>query len=380
MRGPVGTNYIGPVAQANGLTSDNRVGRRWAEVIDFFTQREVYHVAFWLLAAALLFYLESPLESGREAAAVMTSLGFYAAIVYFNLGYLLPNYLTDKRVVMYSVLFVTAAVIATPLRSMVLYWIYNGSPEIQFSLLAAQGNIFISHLAVGTGSTMVKIAADWTRNTRERQQLEAENLQSELRFLRSQVNPHFLFNTLNSLYALTLKKSDRAPETVLKLSSMMRYMLYESNARHVPLEKEVDYVRDYLALEQLRHGEGADIEFTVDGEIERQQIAPMLFITFVENAFKHGLARVLGKGYVHIVLLIEGDEVRFHIENAKPTVDDRDDGPGGIGLINVQRRLELLYPEQHELHTLETADTYSVDLYLDLSLDTASVTTKPQLT
>ena len=343
-----------------------RIRTRVGQLVDLVAQREVYHVLFWVIAGLGLFYLERPLQNSREVIGVLSTLGFYAGIVYFNLNYLFPNYLNEKQVGLYVMFFILAAMIATPLRSLVLYWVYDRSVLGTSELLNVQASIFLSHLAVGTGSTMLKIAADWTRSSRERQKLEAQNLQSELRFLRSQVNPHFLFNTLNSLYALTLKKSDSAPATVLKLSNMMRYMLYESNARLVPLQKEVDYVRNYLDLEQLRHGEHADIRFDVDGDIIEQQIAPMLFITFVENAFKHGFARVLEGAFVHIILLIEGDEVRFHIENAKPSLRPDDDEPGGIGLINVQRRLDLLYDQRYELHSLETEDTYSVDLYLNL--------------
>lgn len=346
----------------------------------FAARREVYHAAAWAGATALLLVLEAPIEDSREVVAVLASVGFYAAITYFNLSYLFPEYLMRKRIGLYLLLFVLAALIMTPLRSLVIYWIYVRSPVGVDGLLEQQGLIFVSHLAVGGTSTMLKIASDWTRGTRERQRLQQQTLTSELRFLRTQINPHFLFNTLNSLYALTLKKSDRAPETVLKLSEMMRYMLYESNAATVPLGKEVDYLRNYLDLERLRHGDQADIRFDVEGAVDEQVIAPMIIVTFVENAFKHGIAKVLGAGFVHMVLLVERDEIRFHIENAKPTdaLAERDDhgaravqpnrGPsGGIGLINVGRRLDLLYPGRHELHTLVTDDVYAVDLYLDLS-------------
>lgn len=345
----------------------------------FVARREVYHVALWATLTALLLVLESPITDSRQVIAVLASVGFYAAISYFNLGYLFPEYLMRKRIGLYVLLFAIAALIMTPLRSLVIYWIYVRSPVGVEGLLAQQGLIFVSHLAVGGTSTMLKIASDWTRGTRERQRLQQQSLSSELKFLRTQINPHFLFNTLNSLYALTLKKSDRAPETVLKLSEMMRYMLYESNAAAVPLSKEVDYLRNYLDLERLRHGEQADIRFDVEGEVDGQAIAPMILVTFVENAFKHGIAKVLGAGFVHMVLLVEREEIRFHIENAKPSdalaeSDAHGDralaappsAAGGIGLINVGRRLDLLYPGRHELHTLVTDDTYAVDLYLDL--------------
>ena len=335
----------------------------------WFSRREVTHGLFWLAAGLFFLWYEwSSLGSPREIVALLTNLGFYAAIVYFNLGYLFPNFLNEKQVGIYMLLFVLAAAIATPLRSMVLYWLYERSPSIKEELLNDQFTLFLSHLAVGSASTMLKIASDWTRSTRERQRLQAENLQSELKFLRTQINPHFLFNTLNSLYALTLKKSDQAPETVLKLSEMMRYMLYDSNARLVSLSKEVDYLRNYVGLEQLRHRDQADIQFDVHGEIKDQQIAPMILVTFVENAFKHGLSGSLANGYVHMGLFIEEQEVRFHIENSKPALPEVAGQVGGIGLINVGRRLELIYPESYELQTLETDELYAVDLYLNLSL------------
>ncbi len=333
----------------------------------YLGRREVYHVIGWLLFAVTLFVVEGRPNETRTLIAVAASVGFYATMVYFNLNFLFPNYLNDKRAGTYLALFILAALVLTPLRSMVIYWIAERTPEALDSLLTQQTAIFASHLAVGGASTMLKIASDWTRNSREKQKLQAENLHSELKFLRTQINPHFLFNTLNSLYALTLKKSDRAPETVLKLSAMMRYMLYESNAKSVPLEKEVEYLYNYLDLERLRYGEGADIVFDVDGEVEGQEIAPMILVTFVENAFKHGLGKVLSGGFVHIVLMVEHNEIRFHIENAKPSLAEADAGPGGIGLANVERRLDLLYADRHELQTLVTDHAYAVDLYLNLT-------------
>ena len=332
-------------------------------------RREVYHGAVWVAATILLLTLEAPLEDSREVFTVIANVGFYAAMVYFNLNYLFPEFLLRKRIGLYLLLFVLAAAILTPLRSLIIYWIYVRSPVGMAGLLEQQGLIFLSHVAAGGVSTMLKIASDWTRGTRERQRLQQQTMQSELKFLRTQINPHFLFNTLNSLYALTLKKSDRAPETVLKLSEMMRYMLYESNAASVPLQREIDYLRNYLDLERLRHGDAADIRFEVEGEVDGQEIAPMILVTFVENAFKHGLGKVLGAGFVHMVLLVSEEEIRFHIENAKPSDHAADARPGGIGLVNVGRRLDLLYPGGHDLHTLVTEDIYAVDLYLDLRSD-----------
>jgi LytS/YehU family sensor histidine kinase len=194
-------------------------------------------------------------------------------------------------------------------------------------------------------------------------------MQSELKFLRSQVNPHFLFNTLNSLYALTLKKSDKAPEIVIKLSEMMRYMLYECNEKYVPLHKEINYVKNYLELEKLRQGEKMDIKFNLTGMVSDQRIAPMMFIPFLENSFKHGLNKQLDKGYVHIDLKVMDHEVDLEIKNSKPEKLPVLNGKrsGGIGLQNVKRRLNMIYPERYDLQIQDLPDGYQVNLQLQLN-------------
>lgn len=209
---------------------------------------------------------------------------------------------------------------------------------------------------------------DWFKQLREKQELETQTMQSELRFLKSQINPHFLFNTLNNLYALTLKKSDKAPEIVIKLSEMMRYMLYECNEKSVPLHKEVNYLKNYLDLEQLRQHDNIQINFRVDGHVSDQQIAPLLFIPFLENSFKHGLNTQLKDGFVNIHLQVAEKSVDFKIENSKgQTVARPDNRPsGGIGLVNVRRRLNLLYPERYHLKVSNTPNTFAVHLTIQM--------------
>ena len=163
-------------------------------------------------------------------------------------------------------------------------------------------------------STVVKITVDWYTNIREKQELVTETMQSELRFLKSQINPHFLFNTLNSLYALTLKKSDIAPDIVLKLSEMMRYMLYECNEKWVPLGKELNYVANYLEMERIRQGSRVDISYEINGLVSDQKIAPLMFIPFIENCFKHGLGSQISKGYVNINLPDEEKPKKYGVK------------------------------------------------------------------
>jgi LytS/YehU family sensor histidine kinase len=195
-----------------------------------------------------------------------------------------------------------------------------------------QHTIFLLLFTIAGGSTVIKIISDWQRHQRDRKDLETQRMQSEIKFLKSQINPHFLFNTLNSLYALTLKKSDKAPEIVIKLSEMMRYMLYESNERRVPLQKEVNYIQNYLAL-SLRQSGHADIQFKVEGQITDQTIAPLIFIPFLENSFKHGLNHQISEGYVHVTMKVLDNKLLLRILNESGSIATAfRKTSGGIGL------------------------------------------------
>jgi LytS/YehU family sensor histidine kinase len=259
--------------------------------------------------------------------------------------------------------------VATPIKLAIFHLKFSGMPDQQDYIRSHQIYHYLISVFVGAASAGVKITGDWLTNQQDKKELEHRTIQSELNFLKSQINPHFLFNTLNSLYALTLRKSDNAPEIVLKLSEMMRYMLYECNEKRVPLSKEVNYLRNYLDLELLRHGNGIDVQFEINGEISDQQIAPLLFIPFLENCFKHGLKNRISKGFVKIRLDVFRYNVQWHIENSKPeAIPMKDSRPsGGIGLVNVRRRLDILYTGHYQLAINDNPNTYEVDLKIDLT-------------
>lgn len=346
-------------------------GQRWYDVV--FTTVGAYHVLFWMVVLLIMTIIESInshysfwFTISNEVINVL----FFSIIVYFNLLYLIPNYLTKKRFMTYSALLILFAIFITPIKMMVFYLKFSGMPELQKGLLEGDFYYFMVAFLIAATATIYKIVTDWVSYLRDKQELETQTMQSELRFLKSQINPHFLFNTLNNLYALTLKKSDQAPEIVIKLSEMMRYMLYDCNERRVQLSKEVAYLNNYLDLERLRQGKAASINFTVIGEIGEQTIAPLLFIPFLENSFKHGLNNQINQGgYVNIQLEIKGDCVHFHIENSKPEkvpLPDPSRRSGGIGLVNVHRRLNLMYPDKYDLKIADTPNTYAVDLKIEL--------------
>jgi two-component system, LytTR family, sensor kinase len=201
------------------------------------------------------------------------------------------------------------------------------------------------------------------------QQLVIVNQTIELKSLRDQINPHFLFNTLNNLYGLTSINPRQAGEVVLRLSQLMQYMLYEGNLTTVPLQQEITYLENYLALERIRYGSNLHLAFQQSGLTEGVRIAPLLLLPFVENAFKHGLSRQLGDAWLQIQLTVTSHELTFKVENSKPESPDTVDNPTdeGIGLPNVAKRLDLLYPNRHRLRQLSGTDTFLTTLTLTLT-------------
>ncbi len=341
-----------------------------ARIYDFFTTRIVYHTLFWAVMLITLIVLDSSDQGlGFKVIREIVNMLFYSIVVYFNLFYLIPNYLTEKKFLLYCILLMLSVVLITPIKIFVLYLLYTYLPASQQQLITDQNWFFLASFLIVGGSTVFKIISDWVRYQRDRKELQTQTMQSELKFLKSQINPHFLFNTLNNLYALTLKKSDKAPEIVIKLSEMMRYMLYECNEKRVLLSKEVHYIRNYLDLERLRQGKNVDISFQVQGKVNSQKIAPLMFIPFLENSFKHGLNNLISQGFVNICLDVEDQQVNLYIENSKPETlpQQSHKRSGGIGLVNVRRRLNLLYPNQYELTIKDNPKTYGVELNIQLN-------------
>src|SRR5690606_14711726 len=183
-------------------------------------------------------------------------------------------------------------------------------------------------------------------------------------FLKTQIHPHFLFNTLNNLYALTLKKSSRAPEMVLKLSELINYMLYECTSEEVPLEKEIKFIRNYGDIEKMRYGEKLDIDIRVTGDAQGRKIAPLVLLPFVENCFKHGASEELQQSWVKVTIDVNAYNTLIKVENNKATVNGVKKKKG-IGITNVKRRLDLIYQNAHELKIINGEETFLVILSID---------------
>lgn len=347
------------------------------ENIIFNTPRLLWHLVFWLVFISFFAIVYGSFEEkyGLQFQIQLTDTIYQAPAVYLCLYWLMPKLLWRER---YGAFFLGVALVtfAFSLLSWVVYvyvqnplfWPEEGyTPDLWNwgKIFKATGKVYpVMMLAM-----VIKWFKYWYRNQKRTQQLEQEKLQAELKFLKAQVHPHFLFNTLNNLYALTLKQSQDAPEVVLKLSDLLDYMLYECNADWVPLKKEIKLVEDYISLERIRYGQRLEIAFDVRGAVEGQMIAPMMILPFVENSFKHGVSEELHQSWVSIDLTIKNENLTLKVENSKSKNgghEDRFDYKQGIGLKNVQRRLDLLYTNQYDLNVLDSEESYLVVLKLNL--------------
>ena len=208
----------------------------------------------------------------------------------------------------------------------------------------------------------------WVRELeKELLEKEKQKTEAELKALKAQINPHFFFNTLNSIYSMALDKDDRLPKTILQLSDLMRYFLYESRDNFIPLKKELDVVDNYMALQRLRSGKELNIETQRTGSVNGQQIAPLLLITFLENAFKHGAKGHSIGSFIKLNIAVEKNKLFFSVLNNKGMIDKiKTTDHGGLGLENIKRQLELLYPGKHSLAIKDMKDSFAVELQLAL--------------
>ncbi|WP_281751298.1 sensor histidine kinase [Neptunitalea chrysea] len=210
--------------------------------------------------------------------------------------------------------------------------------------------------------TVIKMYAEWRATEETKKEIAAKKLSSELQLLKAQLNPHFLFNSLNTIYSLSVKQSTETSDAVINLSEMMRYMLYEADKELVPLEKELDYLHNYIYLQRLRLANDQEVTSNIHGDYYHKKIQPLLFVSFVENAFKYG-TDFTGKTKIKIVIGIKDDSLTFFCENVIGRVD-KDKRSSGIGLENTKSRLKLLYPGTHDLTITNENGKFTVNLFV----------------
>lgn len=245
------------------------------------------------------------------------------------------------------------------------YVLSHGLPYGLKKSNALIGYTALIHLLFLLLSIGYSLAKDWYRNEKLKRHITQEKLKTELDFLKAQINPHFLFNTLNNLYGEARKTEDKTVANgIAQLSHMMRYMIYDSNVSLVTLDKEIQYLESFIQLQKLRlmENDPLDLKFDYKNSDPLLKVAPILFIPFVENAFKHGMD-IDQQSFIHITLETHGNHLKFEVANSKFNVQTIKEH-SGVGLINIKRRLSLLYPEKHTLKIFDEADTYRISLEL----------------
>lgn len=325
----------------------------------------------WLLFIGIGFYIK-PLPWGFSDTLLWSSGNtlIYAIAIHVNLYFLIPGYMYRPTILPYLSLLVGLSLLLTPFAWLFNGWMAREHQEVASHWLTLPQFHFINLVVITALSSLVRIPVDWLRVQAEKKELQTRNVETELQSLKNQINPHFLFNTLNNLYALTLKKSDLAPQVVLRLSDMMRYMLYECNESKVSIGQEMRYINNYLELERLRYASPSQITIDIDEDLSDLQIAPLLLIPFVENSFKHGMQTSLSDSFVKIKAVNKDGRLLFEVVNSKPPASPGQASPrpqGGVGLVNVKRRLELLYPERHQLEISDAPESYTARLTIDLN-------------
>jgi len=221
-------------------------------------------------------------------------------------------------------------------------------------------NVIISILIIGFNASM-KITSKWLKDDQKRKDLEKEYLQSKLTFLQHQVSPHFFMNTLNNIHALIDYSKEDAKEAVLRLSKLMRYLLYDSERGRTTLQKEIEFLNSYIDLMRLRLTESVELNVLFPEKVPHREMPPFLFLSFVENAFKYGISS-RGKSYIHILLEVNGNNAHFNIKNSISSKNRDGENSTGIGIENARKRMELLYGENYSLNVYERENEYEIDL------------------
>ncbi len=349
------------------------VNRFFTELLSIISRYKIYHVIFWLLY--ILFWsllLGSGIGWKRDILNATIFIFFHAIVAYANNYLLIEWFLFKRKYVSYILCLSMGILLACFPLSIATYKYIPLSDESQKNIWTFYFFVinFLYILFTVLITTSIKLFRNWYLKEQWNKELQKVNIENELQFLKSQINPHFLFNNLNNLYALTLKQSELAPEAVLKLSNILRFGLYESQKQRVPLEDDIQFIRDYIELEKYRLGERTTINLNVQGSTFGKMIEPFLFINFIENAFKHGANPTLGSSYIDIKYLIDNEKksIQFSVVNNKPKALNNleKNRVGGIGLKNVQIRLNILYPNKHQLKIEDELETYTVKLTLQL--------------
>ena len=334
-----------------------------------------YHFIFWASYFTLNFirwgsYFDDYWYSLKSN---LVEFPLHILLVYFTIYFLVPKFILNKKYALFFIFFTTALAILYITRTSFNYFLVTKNiwPEAEGVKNSFQFNhilaVTLGEVYVVAFAAAIKLTVEWIYQKQKAENLKKLQLRTELNFLKSQIQPHFFFNTLNNLYALTLEKSDIAPSVVLKLSDIMQYVLYDVKEPLIALTTEIKYIQNYLDLEEMRHGNSIKIKVAIQGDISDIMLPPLLFLPFIENCFKHGMK---GNDQLKVKIgfkIVENKKLIFTTENnfRQSTTTTKH----GIGNPNVKRRLELLYQESFQLKSKITKDIYKVKMSIPINKD-----------
>ncbi len=335
-----------------------------------FKKDWIYHLLIWLLlvipnslgSSSLLKY-----GTGLYLLNMLIKDGIVLLIIYVNFFLLIPLFYKRRKWALY---YAGLLILAYVFMLQAYYWgkytakVFGYKDEFWveawFYFFEFLRNVVISFLLYGLREKFFQ--------EKQMGQIQLEKLTTEINYLKAQINPHFLFNTLNNLYGMALQKSDKTPEVILRLSKMMDYMLYDTDDAKVYLVKDIENLENYISLENIRQGNNAVINYTKEGDAGEQKIVPLLFLPLVENGFKHGVNEMIKGAYLDVLLTISGSSAILLVRNNYKTrvETEAEEKRIGIGLTNLRRRLELFYPGKHLLNVNQTAFAYEAQLTIHL--------------
>ncbi len=327
----------------------------WGRILG---NRYLRHILYWA-GIVLFFGFFWGSSMGNYKKLIMSEIVLLPGkmmAVYFCIDYLLPKFLLKRRYSLFLLYSLLAMLLLGLFQRIIVFHFLIGWNEV-FLPLPFWNPYEIMHHIIDINTVMViplgvRLLRIYYRERVEASELAKAKFEAELKFLKNQVQPHFLFNTLNTLYGLTLKNSQKAGELVLKLSELMRYLLYETSVERVELEKELVHIKNYIELEKMRYNQRVEIGFNVMGKTQGKFIAPMILLHFVENSFKHSVAKSIEKAWITIDFSIKENSYLLRVENSKPSISgyhkaDSLEVFAGVGLQNVQRRLDIIYKDQY---------------------------------
>ncbi|HZY81967.1 MAG TPA: histidine kinase [Cyclobacteriaceae bacterium] len=327
--------------------------------------RVLLHILFWIAMVFYEVFIWGMLDNSyqEKLTTSLLELPVKLTATYFTLYFLIDRFLIAKKYTTFLILLVLSmAFFGVVLRILNYQFIY----PVYYPLGLTAPMLFAPKILISVFViySLVAIVASfhlmrhYYNHQQAAQQLQKQTLAAELKLLKSQINPHFLFNTLNNLYVLTLNNSGKAPDVVHKLSQLMSYMLYDSNQPEVPLEMEIQYIKNYIDLEKVRYGERLEVLLRVYEKTEGIKVAPLLILPLVENSFKHGASHQLDSGWIHIDIEVQEKMLLIKVENSKPQFNGEHRITSGIGLDNARKRLNHLYPGRHSLQLFDEPDAY----------------------